>query len=131
MSTQQETFKKRAAIQRKINEKRIDDMHQIQEQLREKFIEVNQFMKECTDKTERAENQIANETEQQEQLTKEIEVMRHDINKLAAFEEKFKEIVIEFQPYADVFNKIIESTEFESFEDIMSRCDSLSKSHLW
>lgn len=128
MSTQQEVFQKKAAIQKKINEKRIDDMHDTQSKLRVKFIKVNEFMKECVDKTVRAETQIDIELKQQETLKKEISEIERDLNELSTFEEKFKEIIKEFQPFEDVFNEVIETSDtFESFEDLMSRCDALSK----
>lgn len=128
MLSQQEVFKKKAAVQKKVNEKRIDDMHDTQTKLREKFIKVNEFMKECVEKTVRAENQIESELKQQEMLKQEIEKIEHDLNELSTFEEKFKEIIKEFQPYEDVFNEVIESSDtFESFEDLMSRSDALSR----
>lgn len=125
MMSQQEMLKKKAAIQMRINEKRIDDMQKTQQNLREKFIHVNDFMKECMNKTERAEEEITAEREEQETLKGEIEVIERDLKELSSFEEKFKEIVKEFQPYVDVFNEVIEASEFQSFEDLMSRCDSL------
>lgn len=127
MSSQQEVFQKKAAIQKKINEKRIGEMHETQSKLREKFIKVNEFMKECLEKTVRAENQIEDEVTQQEILRKEIGEIEHDLNELTVFEEKFKEIIKEFQPYEDVFNEVIESSDtFESFDDLMSKSDALS-----
>lgn len=127
MSTQQEVFQKKAAIQKKINEKRIDDMHETQSKLREKFVKVNEFMKECLEKTIRAENQIENEENQQEILRKEIGEIEHDLNELTSFEEKFREVIKEFQPYEDVFNEVIENSDtFESFDDLMSKSDALS-----
>ena len=126
MFEQQEVFKKKAAIQSKINEKRIDEMHQTQDELRKKFIEVNHFMKDCMKKTKRSETQISEELTQQDLCKEEIKAMRRDIVELSLFEKKFKEIVDEFQPYVDVFNEVIEQSEYESFEDLMNRCDSLS-----
>jgi Tfp pilus assembly protein PilN len=127
MSSQQEVFQKKAAVQKKINEKRVDDMHETQMKLREKFVKVNEFMKECLEKTIRAEEQIGNETNQQTILRKEIGEIEHDLNELSLFEEKFKEIIKEFQPYEDVFNEVIESSDtFESFDDLMSKSDALS-----
>lgn len=127
MSTQQEVFQKKAAIQKKINEKRIDDMNETQSNLRERFIQVNEFMRECIEKTVRAENQIAGELAQQEKMKQEIEVIERDLSELSAFEEKFKEVIKEFQPYEDVFNEVIQASDtFQSFEDLMSRCDALS-----
>lgn len=127
MMSQQEMLKKKAAIQKRINEKRIDDMQKTQQNLREKFIQVNDFMKECMRKTERAEEEIAKEEQQQAILKEEIEIIERDLKGLSSFEEKFKEIVKEFQPYVDVFNEVIQASEFKSFEDLMSRCDSLCK----
>lgn len=127
MSTQQEVFQKKAAIQKKINEKRIDEMHETQSKLREKFVKVNEFMKECLEKTIRAENQIENELKQQEVLRTEIGEIERDLNELSTFEEKFKEVIKEFQPYEDVFNEVIEATDtYETFDDLMSKSDALS-----
>lgn len=127
MMSQQEMLKKKAAIQKRINEKRIDDMQKTQQNLREKFIQVNDFMKECMRKTERAEEEIVGEERQQATLKEEIEIIERDLKGLSSFEEKFKEIVKEFQPYVDVFNEVIQASDFQSFEDLMSRCDSLCK----
>lgn len=128
MLSQQETYKNKAAVQKKINEKRIDDMHNTQSKLREKFIKVNEFMKECVEKTVRAENQIESELKQQKTLKEQIGEIEHDLNELSAFEAKFKEVIKEFQPYEDVFNEVIETSDtFESFEDLMSRSDALSR----
>lgn len=127
MSTQQEVYQKKAAIQRKINEKRIDDMQDTQLKLREKVIKVNEFMKECSDKTARTETQIVTQQQQQESLKQEIAEVEHDLNELSAFESKFKEITKEFQPYEDVFDEVIKASDtYESFDDLMSRCDALS-----
>lgn len=127
MSTQQEVFQKKAAIQKKINEKRIDDMNEIQSNLRERFIKVNEFMRECLEKTVRAESQIESELGQQATLKQEIGEIERDLSELSTFEEKFKEVIKEFQPYEDVFNEVIEASDtFESFEDLMSRSDALS-----
>jgi Tfp pilus assembly protein PilN len=84
-------------------------------------------MKECLEKTIRAEEQIANETNLQTILRKEIGEIEHDLNELSTFEAKFQEIIKEFQPYEDVFNEVIESSDtFESFDDLMSKSDALS-----
>lgn len=131
MLIQQEAFQKRAAVQKKINEKRIDDMNAIQSSLRVKFIKVNEFMKNCVEKTVRAEIQIGSESKEQEVLLDEIAEIEQDLNELTSFEAKFKEIIKEFQAYEDVFNKVIESSDnFENFEDLMSRCDALSN-YIW
>lgn len=128
MLEQQEVIQKKAAVQKKLNERRIGDMHDTQSQLREKFIKVNEFMKECMEKSVRAENQIESELTQQEKLKEEIGEIERDLNELSTFEEKFKGVIKEFQPYEDVFNEVIEESEtYESFEDLMSRSDALSR----
>lgn len=127
MSTQQEAFQKKAAVQRKLNERRIGEMHEIQSKLRERFIKVNEFMRECVEKTVRAEAQIESELKQQEMLKEEIGEIERDLNELSTFEEKFKGIIEEFQPYEDVFNEIIEESDtYETFESLMSKSDALS-----
>jgi DNA repair exonuclease SbcCD ATPase subunit len=125
MMSQQEMLKKKAAIQKRINEKRIDDMQKTQQNLREKFVEVNDFMKDCMRKAERAEEEIAREEAKQRNLSDDIAAIERDLKELSGFEEKFKEIVESFQPYVDVFNEVIQAGDFQSFEDLMSRCDSL------
>ena len=128
MSNQQQIIQKKADIQKKVNEKRVNEMHKTQTKLREKFIQVNDFMKDCVDKTSRAETQISSELEQQEVLTREIEEIEKDLNALSEFEKKFKDVIKEFQPYEDVFQEIIETSDtFESFDDLMGRCDALSE----
>lgn len=131
MLAQQEASKKKAAIQRKINEKRVDDMQETQLQLREKFIRVNEFMKECTEKSKRSEMQIEIAKKQQEIYREKIAEIETDLDVLTKFEEKFERIIDEFQPYEDVFNEVIESSEiFHSFEELMSQSDALSKLNL-
>ncbi|CRK95651.1 CLUMA_CG009109, isoform A [Clunio marinus] len=126
LSTQQEVFQKKAAIQKKINEKKIDDMHDTQLQLRDKFIKVNDFIKECVEKTVRTETQIEKELKQQKMLNEEIKEISSDLNELLTFEEKFKGVIKELQHYENVFNEVIETSgTYESFEDLMSRSDAL------
>jgi hypothetical protein len=127
MLSQQEASQKKAAVQRKINEKRIDDMEGIQLKLREKFIRVNEFMKECSDKSTRSEAQIQIAKKQQENYCERIAEIEKDLSELTVFEEKFQKIIEEFKPYEEVFNKVIESSDtFSSFEELMSQSDALS-----
>lgn len=126
MSTQQEVFQKKAAIQKKINEKRTDDMQGTQLQLRGKFIKVNEFIQECSGKIMRSQNRIDSEQEQQVTLKEEIASVEHDLNELSTFESKFKEIIEEFKPYEEVFEKAIKSSDtYESFDDLVSKADAL------
>jgi hypothetical protein len=128
MLAQQESSQKKATIQRKINEKRIADMEGTQLKLREKFIRVNEFMKECSDKSTRSEAQIDIAKKQQENYREKIAEIEKDLSELTAFEEKFQGIIEEFKPYEDVFNQVIESSDtFNSFEELMSQSDALSK----
>lgn len=127
MLAQQESSQKKATIQRKINEKRIADMEGTQLKLREKFIRVNEFMKECSDKSTRSEAQIDIAKKQQENYREKIAEIEKDLSELTAFEEKFQGIIEEFKPYEDVFNQVIESSDtFNSFEELMSQSDALS-----
>ncbi|KAG5679017.1 hypothetical protein PVAND_008621 [Polypedilum vanderplanki] len=125
MSSQQEIFKRKAAIQKKINERRIEDMHHTQEKLREKFIDTNSFLKECSNKLERTDGEIAKELAKQKIYKEEIEVFEKDKKKLAAFELKFKEVVKDFEIYVDVFSEVIENSDYESFDDLTMNIDSL------
>lgn len=128
MLAQQEASKKKATIQRKINEKRVDDMEATQLKLREKFIRVNEFMKECAEKSTRSEMQIEAAEKQQEIYREKIAGIERDLDELSKFEEKFKTIIEEFRPYEEVFGEVIESSDiFNSFEELMSQSDALSK----
>ena len=82
---------------------------------------------QCAEKGTRANNQIAQEEKKQEELATEISQIESDLNVLNDFKKKFEVTIKEFQPYEDVFSKVIEESDvFESFDDIMSRCDALS-----
>lgn len=86
------------------------------------------FILKCAEKGTRANNQIAHEVEKQEALSKEISQIQSDLDVLTEFKSKFEVTIKEFQPYEDVFKKVIEESDvFESFDDIMTRCDALSK----
>lgn len=128
MSKQQNEIKNKAALQTKINEKRIEEMYKIQEKLRDKFIQVNDFMKECQEKKTRAETQILTEVEEQARLTSNIAEIQNDLDVLTEFHKKFEDSILQLQHYEDVFNDVIKDSDVESFDDLMARCDALSMS---
>lgn len=55
---QQEKLRNDAIAQEKLNEKRINEMYKMQENLRNTFISVNDFIKECENKEAVAEKKV-------------------------------------------------------------------------
>lgn len=129
MTKLQYDMREQAKIQTKVNEKRISEMYKIQSKLRDKFIFVNDFMKDCEEKEVRADKKIEEEINLQNSITKEIDEIKFDLQELSIFEETLKETVEKFKPYEDIVEQVVaESDLFLSVKDLMDRCDALSKS---
>lgn len=54
MSQEQEKTRQQAATAAKVNEKRITDINQVQENLKQEFIDVNDFIQNCEMKEQNA-----------------------------------------------------------------------------
>lgn len=132
ISKQQEALQRKSEVQEKLDEKSTKELIEKQSKLREKFIKMNEFLRDCGDKTVRAEEQIENQLDHQAMLKKEIGIIELELNELTTFEETFEKIVKEMQPYEDVLNEAIDvSSTFISIQDLMSQCDAISKSRLY
>lgn len=120
-------FQKEAAISQKIADKCFIDQRAAQLKLRQKFIDVSDFSKECITKTIRAQNQIDAELLEQSNLKESIAGYQSEIKMLSEFEAKFKEIVENLRPIEKVFQEVInDSDDFDSIEDIMASFEALS-----
>lgn len=114
--------------QSEINKERVKDMYATQEKLRQRFIDVNTFMKDCADKKRLADKAISDETQLHEELNKDIDRFQTSIRELTAFREALKATVEEFQPYEKVLDDVVKISDiYVSPKDCMDRCDALSR----
>ncbi|KAL7739874.1 hypothetical protein ACLKA6_003362 [Drosophila palustris] len=109
-----------------INSERVKEMYKTQEKLRQRFIDVNSFIKDCSDKKRLAEKAINDETQLHEELSKDIENFKTSIAELTTFREALKATVEELQPYEKVLDEVVKVSDiFVSPKDCMDRCDAL------
>ncbi|XP_030562019.1 cilia- and flagella-associated protein 73-like [Drosophila novamexicana] len=112
--------------QSSINEARVKKMYKTQEVLRQRFIEVNSFIKDCADKKRIAEQAINCESELHKELSEDIKKFRTSISELMTFREALKGTVGELQPYEKVLEDVVNISDiFVSPKDCMDRCDAL------
>lgn len=110
------------------NASRIRKLYKIHAHLRKRFIEVNNFIKDCEDKRRVADKKIAEETALHAELAENIEKFKRAISELAEFREVLKATVDDLEPYETVIQEVVEKSEiFDSVKDCMDRCDALSK----
>lgn len=124
---QQEKMREEAKVNAKRNKKRIKEVRKMQEDLRLKFIESNNFICECEEKEAEISKKIAAEEEIGNKLQKDIDDMEERIKDLTDFHENtFKPAIERNSVYEDVLEKVVnESDLFKSKEDFLDRCDSL------
>ncbi|KRG02803.1 cilia- and flagella-associated protein 73 isoform X2 [Drosophila mojavensis] len=112
--------------QSKINEARVKHMYETQEKLRQRFIDVNSFIKDCADKKRIAEKAINSERQLHEELSEDIKNFKTSISELTTFREALKATVEELQPYEKVLEEVVSVSDiFVSPKDCMDRCDAL------
>lgn len=106
-------------------------MQNAQLKLHEKFIQVNEFTKECISKMIRTQAQIESEQRQQQALRSEIADLQENLNRLTSFDVKFRDIVAKLRPIKSLLEDVVKSSPaFESIEDLMGRFESLSEDNL-
>ncbi|KAH8377950.1 hypothetical protein KR093_008057 [Drosophila rubida] len=109
-----------------VNADRVKEMYKTQEHLRNRFIDVNSFIKDCADKKRMAEKAISDETQLHKDLSKDIEQFKTSIDELTTFREALKATVEELQPYEKVLDEVVKVSDiFVSPKDCMDRCDAL------
>lgn len=115
-------------LQSEINKHRVKDMYATQEKLRQRFIDVNTFMKDCADKKRLADKRISDEKQLHEELNEDIDRFKTSIRELTAFREALKATVEEFEPYEKVLDDVVKISDiYVSPKDCMDRCDALSR----
>lgn len=124
---QQKKMREEAKVNAKRNKKRIAEVRKMQEDLRQKFIESNNFVCECEEKESEILKKIAVEEEIGNKLQKDIDDMEKRIKDLNDFHENtFKPAIEELSVYEDVLDKVVDEMDlFKSKEDFLDRCDSL------
>ncbi|XP_063696027.1 cilia- and flagella-associated protein 73-like [Culicoides brevitarsis] len=126
VSREQEEMRAKATKASKINEKRILEINDVQESLRQQFVEVNDFIQNCKAKEAEAQKNITEENEKQKVLKHDIEKLKKEVVELAEFETSLQEIVKKFQIYEDIINQVVkESDFFDNVDDLMAKCDAL------
>lgn len=109
-----------------VNSERVKEMYKTQEKLRQRFIDVNSFIKDCSDKKRLAEKAINDEIQLHEELSKDIKNFKTSIDELTTFREALKATVEELQPYEKVLDEVVKVSDiFVSPKDCMDRCDAL------
>lgn len=105
-------------------------MYTIDEQLREEFISVNDFIRDCEEKKRSADEKAMIETEVQTQLIQKIDQISGDLKTLTDFHDHLEATVAEFQPYEQVVEQVMAESElYKNVKDLMDRCDALSESN--
>lgn len=124
-------LRNKVKIDAKINGRRIQQMHTIDDQLREQFISVNEFIHDCEEKKRAADETINIETNLQIQLNKKIEQITGDLKTLSDFHDEVGSLVAEFESYDKAFEQATADSElYKDVKDLMDRCDALSKSRI-
>lgn len=127
----QTALRNKVKIDAKINGRRIQQMFTIDEQLRQEFISVNDFIRDCEEKKRSADEKVNIEIKLQMQLNKKIDVVRGDLKTLTDFHDHLEATVEEFQPYQDVVEQVVAESElYKNVNDLMERCDALSESSM-
>lgn len=124
---QHEKMRAEAIAKGKKNKKRTEDLRQSQEDLRQKFIEVNDFINDCKEKEKEFDKKIAAELEIQAKLQKELEEYEEKIKKLTEYNEKTVKPAIEKgKVYEDVLQQVVDKMKiFKNKEDFLDRCEAL------
>lgn len=114
---------KRAAEE---NARRIRAISDEQVKLREKFVEVSDFVRDCQAKEAVADEKIRKELAAQEQMTQEIDQLTRDIACLNDFKGVLQAKVTEYGPYKEVVEKVLaQNNLYKNKKDLIDRCDAL------
>lgn len=127
MLQQQADLRQKLKHDERINERRIADLYRLEESLRDQFITVNDFIRDCQDKERNAEEKCAAETVCHANIGAEIAEIQQSLQTLSVFEEKLAATVEEFRPYEEVIERVVEASElYKNVKDLIDRCDALS-----
>lgn len=125
----QTALRNKVKVDGKINGRRIKQMYTIDEKLREEFISVNDFIRDCEEKKRSADEKVNIETKVQMELNEKIDQISGDLQTLSDFHDQLVATVAEFQPYEQVVEQVMAESElYKNVKDMMDRCDALSES---
>lgn len=129
LEAKQENMKKEVREQNKLNEFRMREQHQrLQEDIHRQFIEINAFVRDCSEKEAKATEKIEGELKKQEELTRSIASLEEDLQQLLAFKGRMEEAVEEFKCFEDTVNELVEADDhMRTPKDFMDKCDTLSE----
>lgn len=124
---QQEKMCEEAKVKAKQNKKRIEEVRKIQKDLRQKFIETNDFINECERKGATVDKQIAVEMEIQKRLQRDMDDYQERIKNLTEYHEKqLKPDIEELSVYENVLQEVVDEMNlFKSKEDFLDRVEAL------
>lgn len=117
-----------AKIQRNVNKIRIKEMHKIQQELRDRFVKTNAFIKECEEKTENAKNRITDNKKIHSVIDANIDKLRAKIVELTDFKDVLADTVKRMIPYETVIQEVVNQSDvLKSVSDCIARSDALSE----
>lgn len=125
----QEKMRADAKVDAKRNKKRIEEVRKMQETLRQKFIETNNFICECERKEAIVAKKIAEEEAIGEQLQKEYDELKEEYETMNDWHENtFKPAIDKLKIYEDVLQEVVDESDlFKSKEDFLDRLKALCK----
>lgn len=129
LEAEQERVKLDVKMQKKLNESRLQEVHELLEKnLHQQFIEINAFVRDCTEKEKKASQKMDEELKKQQAITHNIQVLEGDLEKLINFKGTIEESVNEFKSFEDTVAQLVEEAEhLNTTKDFMDKCDALSR----
>lgn len=122
----QARMRRNAKRDAEVNKCRTNEITDVQMKLREKFVEVSDFVRDCNAKEAIAVEKIRKELHAQQEMTTEIERLTKDIACLNAFKEELSAKVAEYSPYKEVVEQVLAETDlYKNKKDLIDRCDAL------
>lgn len=125
----QEKMREQAKVDEKQNANCIEEVRKTQENLREKFIEMNNFICECERKKAVLEKKIAIEEATDRKLDKDIKELEERLKRMKEYEEnELNPAIEESTVYEEKVQKMVDESDlFKTKEDFIDSCDALSK----
>lgn len=128
MLQQQEAMRRQAKANTLANEKRIKEIFRMDREMRERFIAVNDFIRDCEEKEHVAEGKIVVERGIHESIQTEVATINESMGVLEEFLRRLTATVEEFEPYERVIEEVVAESElYKNVKDMIDRCDALSK----
>lgn len=130
---QQEKMRDNAKANIKSNQKRTEETRKMQENLRQKFIDTNNFIRECARKEAIVDKKIAEEEEIAEILQTEYDILEEKYKKMSDwYENEFKPSLEDLKIYEDTLQEVVDESDlFTSKEDFLDRCDALCECNMY